>query len=1452
MKRRILIIAAAAVALLVVLVLAVVVGGLIYIDSSSGRAWLAQTIEDAASDPGVMEVEIGAIAPGLPGTIAIDQVVVLDGEGPWLTLEDVAVAWDPWALLTRNLTVDSFKVGEVVVSRSPAAAGTEKDVSSDDDSAAIPDLPVGVTIDEIAVARVDLDEALFGVAATLKVEGMASASRAGEVALDLGVFRTDGVGGAVQTKADVDLAANRLSLWANVYEPAGGVIVHMLELDNAPAFDLTLEGDGPASDWLGTLTANAGDDVAVDVGLRVQAGDALSVALDGDATLTPLVPADLQPLVGAPVAIDTAVVIDGDLYRIERLIVDARALAVSATGEADLAANTIDVSATLESRDNEPIQALADPLTLGTWQLSVTAIGDLATPELTVAGSVDALDVPDAVAGDVTLTARLTPDGAQGWQGEGQIVVDSLVAGEPALGALLEEKAHIDIAVGIDGGFAELSVATLQVTGGNLNVAAEGVIDLNDLSGEVDADIDVADLSGFSDMAGLPLSGGLTVQSNLTLAPDLSLITGPVAIDGVGLEIAMNSVSPFIGDSLAVTTELESDLATYAVLDALTATTESVDVAGRIDLVEGFAVLDGNLAGDLTVTPAVAGMLGADAGGSAAFQALLSGSVDDPVIRAEAVLNGVSMAGISADGVTAAAEVGDLSGAPSGKALITMPPQSGSLKIALSFVEEGEDINLPVIALNGPGLVGNGSLRVDGAGVVSGLIQASDADVGPLAGLAGMDGDGALSFRIDAQVGANGGQDAQIALSASDLTLALQDGGLMTLGDIRVDAALSDLDGAPGGTADISLSQAAFDAYMLDGAVVRVELAGDLATVDAQASGNAGVPVSIDTAFQADLASDELELLFDRLSGQVSEQDFAQNGPLRLRLGDGTVVVENIVLEMGGGTVAGDIVRTPRSLEAGLEITNLPFELIRVVAPRSRATGLIEGTAQMTTRDNAVVGSVALAVNDLDFSERTGEETMVADIRFNAELAENQITADLDVSGLPGSQLSGEARIGAALNASTLEATNAMSAPLDAAIDVNIKLAEIWETLPASDQRMTGNLVAALTAQGVVGDPDVAGELTLRDGTYEHLVYGTLIDQIALTVTGDSTESLNIALQARDGGDGRIEANGDINLAGEVDIQAALSLSSATLVRRDDVMATASGNITYSGTPLRGAIEGAITTDQIEINLVNSLPPSVVVLDVQDVYGGRGNGASAGGSSLWLADLDVTIDIPRRFFVRGRGVETEWFGNIAIAGTTDAPVVNGKIEVQRGQVLLVGRPFEITRGVVELDPEQIDNPILDVAAQSSREEVTGIITISGRALDPDIEITSNPPLPQAEVLPRVLFGKSSSNLSAFEAFEVASAVAELSGVTGGSGILDKTRQTLGIDVLRVSSDDEGDTRVGAGSYVTEDVYVGVEQGTQTGSGAVTVEVELTDSLSVETSTGTDASANVGVNWRWDY
>jgi len=129
-------------------------------------------------------------------------------------------------------------------------------------------------------------------------------------------------------------------------------------------------------------------------------------------------------------------------------------------------------------------------------------------------------------------------------------------------------------------------------------------------------------------------------------------------------------------------------------------------------------------------------------------------------------------------------------------------------------------------------------------------------------------------------------------------------------------------------------------------------------------------------------------------------------------------------------------------------------------------------------------------------------------------------------------------------------------------------------------------------------------------------------------------------------------------------------------------------------------------------------------------------------------------------------------------------------------------------------------------------------------------------LPEDEVISQVLFGKSTSQLSAGEAAQLAASVAELTGQAGGAGsILGRVRASLGVDVLRLESEDSSGASapgVAAGKYITEDVYVGAKQGTETDSGTAEVEVELTPNISIGSEVGQQGQSEVGIKFKWDY
>ncbi len=146
-------------------------------------------------------------------------------------------------------------------------------------------------------------------------------------------------------------------------------------------------------------------------------------------------------------------------------------------------------------------------------------------------------------------------------------------------------------------------------------------------------------------------------------------------------------------------------------------------------------------------------------------------------------------------------------------------------------------------------------------------------------------------------------------------------------------------------------------------------------------------------------------------------------------------------------------------------------------------------------------------------------------------------------------------------------------------------------------------------------------------------------------------------------------------------------------------------------------------------------------------------------------------------------------------------------------------------------------------------------------------LSSDPEMPRDEILAQILFGKSASELGRLENLRLAAAVAQLAGIgtgNGGGGVFDSARQALGVDVLRLNStasgawqQGQGGENMAAGSavemgkYLTEDVYVGVQQGTKQGSTAFVIQLELTPRANLEVRTE-QQSTKGGLTWKYNY
>lgn len=159
-----------------------------------------------------------------------------------------------------------------------------------------------------------------------------------------------------------------------------------------------------------------------------------------------------------------------------------------------------------------------------------------------------------------------------------------------------------------------------------------------------------------------------------------------------------------------------------------------------------------------------------------------------------------------------------------------------------------------------------------------------------------------------------------------------------------------------------------------------------------------------------------------------------------------------------------------------------------------------------------------------------------------------------------------------------------------------------------------------------------------------------------------------------------------------------------------------------------------------------------------------------------------------------------------------------------------------------------------VKASVKGKEVTATIAVTGTAAAPKVDLTSTPALPQDEILAKVLFDKSVSDLTPMQLVRIAQIIGVMSGrLSAGPDPISQLRKKAGIDTLNVNRDDKtGATSVSIGKQLSGGVYISVDQGINTQGSAVKLEIEVTPNIQVETRIGNDAENSVGVSWKKDY
>lgn len=1421
---------------LVVLAGAVAGGSALAADAAGGgwgpanavRRWIAQTIEKAVSGPD-LRVTIGTIGGAIPFNFTVDEITVADRQGVWLTLEQLHVNLAPTALLTGRAKADLLEAQRVTVERAPLPS-EQPAPPPEGPTSLLPSLPVGIAVDQLKVEELRLGEPLLGQAAVLRVEGSLDlASGGSSLETHLAVDRIDDQPGQVRLDAAFNPDQKRLDLNLKASEPAGGLIAKALSIPGEPPVSATLDGQGTLDDWKGTLIATAENAASLNADATVKAvpeGHAVTLAAGGD--VAALLGPEVAPLVGPQPTLNGTVLVapDGALT-LQPVAVRAAAGTATLNGTVGADRRTLNLTYEVAAGPDSALHGVAPDIA---WREGVVTGS--------AAGTLDALTV--AVQG----------------------VIRDLYGNDPAIAAAAGPEVRLDGRARLSTGDGSVQLEGLTLTSAAATATAQGSAAGWGQTADVTLALTADDLSRLSGLAGRPLGGAVSVQGPVRRAAD-GAITAELNGDLRNLDTG-TPADAVLGDAatLRLAAGMEpggamrlTELNVNGRNGRLTGTGSLVD--NRVDARTRLEIADLAPVGD-TVGTAMAGTVALDATANGLLDAL----------TAEAKLNarGLTVQGRRFGVTDLTATAANLPASPRGRISARTELAGAGLTADAAYALEGQVLRVSELAL------ANGANRITGAVRVAldaltatGKLDGTLPQLRTLSELAGVPLDGAAGFTV-ALDAPNGRQAATLTANANNLRVEGQGGPLLVARRITANADVADALGSPSGKARLEL---------LDGAAAGNDLSRVTASVDgslakagfrAEATGAGRDPLALDLAgnFAQENGQNQnpiRRIRLDRLQGRYMGEGFRLTQAATIAVGDRRYEVRGLQLVSGNARLVADLGMVGDRLSGELRLDQVPMALARLADPTLRLDGTLNAQATLGGTLARPRAEATLRVANLNARQTAQTGVPGIDATVNARWQDQRVTVTGNAATRNGAgRITLTAGAPLVLNADTMAVSVPERGALEGALNGTIDASIANDLLAATGDRARGALNLDVRVGGTVGKPQLGGVVTLQNARYENRASGAIIRNINARIVGAGDVFTIESFTANTANGGALGVRGVIRPAAtdnqQLDLQ--IQADNARLVQNDLATADIGASLTLTGTFANPRLAGPIRIQKADIQIPNQFPPNIVDLKVVEVGGPNGRGKVVGGQPApevpFVMALDLTVQAQNQIFVRGRGLQSEFSADLKVAGTTSQPLVTGRVTMLNGSLDLLGKNFNFKRGIIEFDGGPQIDPRLDLLAEASANNITANVVITGTAKQPKLELTSPQGLPQDEVLSGVLFGKSVSNLSAGEAVQLAQSAATLAGFGGGGGgLLTRVRKSLGVDRLEFTTGQNGKGgAVEAGRYVSDRVYVGVEQGIGANQSRATVEVDITKNITVEADVNADSETRVGVKWEWNY
>jgi translocation and assembly module TamB len=290
---------------------------------------------------------------------------------------------------------------------------------------------------------------------------------------------------------------------------------------------------------------------------------------------------------------------------------------------------------------------------------------------------------------------------------------------------------------------------------------------------------------------------------------------------------------------------------------------------------------------------------------------------------------------------------------------------------------------------------------------------------------------------------------------------------------------------------------------------------------------------------------------------------------------------------------------------------------------------------------------------------------------------------------------------------------------------VNLQMAQLFDP----DARTSGEIRFHINSHG--NGPNLGGEIDIVDANYASnglpvaLQHGNGV----LTLTSNR---INVSKFDGTIGGGKITAQGGVAYRPAIQFDLGLAARGIRMLYPQGMRETLDANLRFAGTTDNANLGGNVNIADLSFTPAFDLTSFI----------GQFSGVSTPPSRGFAQNIQLNLGVRSTNNVNlvSRTLSVNGSANLQVRGTAADPVILGRVILNNGDVLLNGDRFVLSSGTVQFVNPSQTQPVVNLALNTTIQQYNIALQFRGPVDQLQTQYTSDPALPQADIINLLAFG----------------------------------------------------------------------------------------------------------------